>query len=174
VTTRNQPDAPGPITVRRMLAEDWQNARCVRLAALADSPDAYGRSLDEEVALPDTEWQRRAIANAAGVTSCGLLAFKDDVPCGLVVGILPHSHDAELHGLWVAENIRRRGTGSMLVHAVCAWARDLGAKQITLKVLAANHGAIALYRATGFEPRQGGHSTSGVRYEPALYMVKRF
>src|ERR1700712_395865 len=31
VTTRNPPDAPGPITVRRMLAEDWQNARCVRL-----------------------------------------------------------------------------------------------------------------------------------------------
>jgi ribosomal protein S18 acetylase RimI-like enzyme len=164
-----------PIIVRRMLTEDWQNARCVRLAALADSPDAYGRSLDEEVALPDTEWQRRAIANAAGVTSCGFLAFKDDVPCGLVVGILPHSHDAELHGLWVAQNIRRHGTGRMLVQAVCDWARERGAKQITLKVIASNHSAIALYRATGFALRESGaHTTTGARQEPALYMVRRF
>lgn len=159
------------VRVQRVRAQDWQQVRCVRLAALADAPDAFGSTLARELALTDADWQVRTENNATGQKSCGFLAFIDDVPCGFVVGVLSQPHEVELFALWVAQNIRRRGTGLALVQAVCGWARERGAQRVSLKVVAANLGAIALYHANGFE---GGAETScGERDEPALRMHKR-
>jgi ribosomal protein S18 acetylase RimI-like enzyme len=154
-----------------MRPDDWEAARCVRLAALADAPDAFGRTLEEEVALPDDAWSERARANALGETQVGFLAFCNDVPCGLVVGALENG-EAQLSGTWVAANVRRRGTGRALVQAVCAWATERGARAISLKVVGANRGAVELYRANGFELVEGANATCGARNAPALEMRK--
>jgi ribosomal protein S18 acetylase RimI-like enzyme len=151
-----------------MRAEDWQQARCVRLAALADAPEAFGRTLEEELALSDADWQQRASDNAIGLKTCGFLAWNGDVPCGLAVGVWIGPGEAELHGMWVAQNVRRYGTGRALVQAVFAWARDRGARRVSLKVTDGNAAAIALYRANGFELAQDPQTTCGSREVPAL------
>jgi ribosomal protein S18 acetylase RimI-like enzyme len=161
------------VDVRRIRAEDWQLVRCVRLAALADAPGAFERTLEDELAMVDEQWQQRAAHNAAGVTSCGFLALASDVPCGFVVGVLAEPQQAELFALWVAANVRRRGTGRALVQAVSAWARERGASQLSLRVVAANSGAVELYRANGFEVEAGVGGSCGARQDPALRMHKR-
>lgn len=158
------------IAARRMRAEDWQQARCVRLAALADAPEAFGRTLAEELALSDEDWQKRAADNAIGLKSCGFLAWNGDVPCGLAVGVWTGPGEAELHGMWVAQNVRRYGTGRALVQAVCAWARERGARRISLKVTDGNTAAIALYRANGFDSAEQAQTTCGARNAPALQL----
>lgn len=169
------------VMVRQMRAEDWELARCVRLAALADAPQAFARTLDEEVALPDQTWRERARASAAGETRVGFLALCDEVPCGLVVGVLASPREAELQGMWVAPNVRRRGVGRALTHAVCAWARQRGARHISLEVVSVSEPALALYRANGFEPSSApdameavdaAYATCGARRAPALRLSK--
>lgn len=161
------------VSIRRVRAEDWQLVRCVRLAALADAPDAYGRTLEEAVALPDAHWQTRAREHAAGDKSCAFLALIDDVPVGYVVGVVAGPKQAELYALWVAANVRRRGTGLALVQQVAVWARACGAERLSLKVVAANSGAAALYRAHGFEAEADAATSCGARQAPALHMHKR-
>lgn len=159
------------VSVRRMRAEDWDAARCVRLAALADAPEAFGRTLAEEVALSDDAWRELAQANASSEVQIGFLAFCNDVPCGVAVGELAQGA-AVLSGMWVAGNVRRQGIGRALVQAVCAWATERGARSVSLKVVSANAGAVALYRANGFEPVDGVATTCGARKAAALEMRK--
>jgi len=161
------------VTIRRVRPEDWQLVRCVRLAALADAPDAFGRTLEEELAHPDAYWQERTAENAAGETSCAFLALIDDVPCGYVAGLLREPKRADLFSMWVAGNVRRRGTGLALAQAVAVWARERGAEQLSLKVVAANSGAVELYRATGFDVEKAAATSCGAREAPALHMHKR-
>jgi ribosomal protein S18 acetylase RimI-like enzyme len=156
-----------------MRAEDWQQARCVRLAALADAPEAFGRTLADELQLPDAAWEKRAADNAIGLKSCGFLAWNGDVPCGLAIGVWMGEGQAELHGMWVAGNVRRYGTGRALVQAVCAWARERGARRVSLKVTANNAGALALYRANGFQLAKDAQTTCGARDAPALRLEKQ-
>ena len=37
--------------------DDWRVVRHLRLGALADEPDAFGATLDEEVPLPESSWR---------------------------------------------------------------------------------------------------------------------
>jgi len=64
---------------------------------------------------------------------------------------LPASaHVREIRGLAVAPTGQRRGVGRALLAAAADAAREAGARRLTLRVLAANAPARALYRATGF------------------------
>ena len=161
------------VDIRRVRTEDWQLVRCVRLAALADAPGAFGKTLAEEVALPDSHWQAATARNAVGETSCAFLALIEDVPCGYVVGVLREPKHAELYALWVAANVRRRGTGLALTQAVAVWARERGAEHLSLKVIAANSGAVELYRRTGFDLEAAAATSCGDRQDPALLLQKR-
>ena len=59
---------------------------------------------------------------------------------------------ATLYQMWVAPEYRRRGAGRALVGASVAWAKDMGAKSITLKVTCGDSPALRLYAAAGFMP----------------------
>ena len=161
------------VGVRRVRAEDWQLVRCVRLAALADAPSAFERTLEEELAMPDGHWEQSAANYARGDSSSGFLAMIGEVPCGFVVGVLSEPQQAELFALWVAGNVRRRNIGRSLVQAVSEWATQRGAVQLSLRVVAANSGAVGLYRAQGFAVEAGASGSCGSRRAPALRMHKR-
>lgn len=59
-------------------------------------------------------------------------------------------HVLDLNGLTVDPNRRRIGAGRMLVDAAVEEARNRGARKLSLRVLAGNTGARALYEACGF------------------------
>jgi ribosomal-protein-alanine N-acetyltransferase len=91
----------------------------------------------------------------------GLVAVSEGKLVGFAVGSwLPPEPAAELEGLFVEQNLRRRGVGASLLRGCMSWAASAGASAIRLEVRASNKGALALYRGYGF-------STTGVR--PGYY-----
>ena len=162
--------------LRAVTAEDWELAKCVRLAALADTPDAFEATLAEELQVPESSWRARAQDSAAGRTSRCFLAQREGVPCGMAVGVLNESTQrVTLNAMWVAGNVRRRGIGRALVRAVCDWARSRGALGVDLEVTQSSASARALYAALGFTPcADQPASTCGARRSPAQRMQLTF
>lgn len=158
--------------IRSVSAADWELARCVRLAALADAPDAFAATLAEELAFPDAAWRERAAKNAEGTSSCGFLALREGVPCGMAVGVLEAGGQrVELNAVWVAPNVRRLGLAGRLVNAVCSWARQRHARDVELEVTSESRAAIALYHSLGFA-QQDGQTHCGSRQALAIRMGK--
>jgi ribosomal protein S18 acetylase RimI-like enzyme len=60
-------------------------------------------------------------------------------------------HVREVSGLGIDPAYQRRGHARALLAAAIERAREEGAERLTLRVLSANPGAIALYEAAGFE-----------------------
>lgn len=134
------------MNVERVGPAHWQALREVRLRALADSPGAFLRTYDEEAALPDDEWQRRAEERVT------FLAWVDGEPAGMVGAHVPPDVDdaVELVAMWSAPEHRRRGVGRALVEAVVGWARSTGAGRVVLWVMRGNDAARVFYESVGF------------------------
>lgn len=159
--------------IRPLQAGDWELVRCVRLAALADAPDAFARTLDEELQLSEASWRDRATRNAQGLDSVSFLALREGVPCGMVVGVCETAEPrVQLNALWVAQNVRRRGLGAQLVERVCSWAAARGAREVVLEVTTSSRAAIALYRSLGFSEQGELPVSCGARRAPALRMSR--
>jgi ribosomal-protein-alanine N-acetyltransferase len=58
--------------------------------------------------------------------------------------------ECELEFVLVPPEARRQGIGSMLVHTILAWARELAAHEIWLEVRESNARALRLYEECGF------------------------
>lgn len=72
---------------------------------------------------------------------------------GLVIGYVCLwliQGDVHITNVAVDPARRRRGVGARLVRFALAWAREHGARRITLEVRASNHAAQALYQRFGF------------------------
>lgn len=81
-----------------------------------------------------------------------LVVWRDGRPigCGAVRRI--DAQTGELKRMYVAPAARGTGLGRRLVEALEAEARALGLWRLVLETGIRQHAAIALYRATGFEP----------------------
>lgn len=140
------------ITVRRIAPNEATVLRAVRLAALADTPAAFGSTLERELAFDDTEWLDRATNSSTGDDRCTFLAWHDD---GRVVGIVggyvePDDATVDLVSMWTDPSVRRSGTGRRLIDAVVDWARAAGATRVELWVTRGNDPAQLLYESMGF------------------------
>jgi ribosomal protein S18 acetylase RimI-like enzyme len=125
--------------------------KAVRLRALEDTPAAFGSTYARESQLSDADWQQRA-ANLCTPRSIGYLAQDHDVYCGIAVSFLNQQNPqhAELMSMWVAPEQRRTNTGRLLVDAIEAWARSVGAHTLQLMVTSYNLAAISFYQRLGF------------------------
>jgi GNAT superfamily N-acetyltransferase len=141
-------------TVRCLAPHEWRTYRELRLSALADSPDAFGRTLAEERDRRDAEWESRLASAGDSRWNLALVAEVDGRPVGLAWGrIDPSAPDvANLYQMWVAPDYRRLGTGQMLLEAVIAWARVKHACYLDLGVTCGNSPAVRLYMRAGFRP----------------------
>lgn len=135
------------IAVRRLSPDDWRDWRRLRLAALADAPDAFSSSLADWTGEGDREDRWRARLSDVPFN---VLAEVDGTAVGMASGLRPGGADAELISLWVDGRARGRGVGDVLVEEVLSWARAEGAGRVVLGVRLANAAAIALYRRHGF------------------------
>jgi GNAT superfamily N-acetyltransferase len=136
--------------IERLQPGAWERFRELRLRALAEAPDAFGRTLAEEEAMPPADWRARLESgdSATFIASC---AAGD---LGLVVGAVWHGipSAAGLFAMWVAPQARGSGIGGRLVNAVIEWARARGHSSLLLDVADANLPAVALYHSQGFRP----------------------
>jgi len=144
-------DAP---TIRAFSPGEWRAYRDLRLRALADSPDAFGRTLAEESSRPDSEWARRLSASDDSGINLPLVAEVRGEPIGLAWGRIDRSAPdvAALYQMWVAPSHRRMGAGRMLLESVVAWARTLNASCLELGVTCDDGPARRLYERVGFKP----------------------
>ena len=138
------------VDVERMGPTEWERVRQVRLAALADAPEAFGTLLADELERSPESWRARLEAEDTAT----FLAREGDKDVGIVTGapFSDHPSCAGLFAMWVEPAARGRGVGDRLVDAVGGWARVRGYQQLILHVADENQPAIALYNRHGFEP----------------------
>jgi len=135
------------VTVQRLTPDDWQVWREVRLAALADSPRAYGSSLAREERFGEADWRAR-LDPANGLSAVALLGER---VVGAVGGYTPAGADAVLLiAMWAHPQSRGRGIGDALVADVLAWARENGWSTVRLRVADGNLAARRLFERNGF------------------------
>lgn len=142
------------IQVRRAQPGEWATAREVRLAALADAPEAFGSTLARELALTEAHWRDRVgtwpwfLAYQAG-EAVGMVAAAPEREAGARPA---GQRDWHLTGMWVSPQARGTGAADLLVNAVTGYAQAQGATGVTLWVALSNARARAFYQRMGFQP----------------------
>jgi GNAT superfamily N-acetyltransferase len=140
--------------IRTLHPADWTVYRELRLAALGESPHAFGSTLAEETARPDDAWAARLAAPALGDYrhAWPYVAELDGTPVGLAWVKLDATDaaTASLYQVWVAPQARGQGVGAALLDAAIAWARARRATALHLGVTAGDGAAARLYRRAGF------------------------
>src|SRR5262249_23243892 len=112
-------------SVRRFALHEWALYRDLRLSALADSPDAFGRTLSEEQPRTHAEWPNRLESGSDPRWNLPLIAAVGAEPIGLAWGRIEISTAdvANLYQMWVAPKYRGRGAGRILLETVIEWAQ---------------------------------------------------
>lgn len=142
-----------PPTIRRVRSDEALELRAIRLAALKDSPFAFGSSYESEAQQPDDHWAARARSGARGVDRATFFALMNDQTVGLVGAYRPEADGGvvELVSMWTAPETRRMGVARALVGAVLDWAGDdVSAATVHLWVTRGNAPAERLYETMGF------------------------
>lgn len=136
-----------PVTVSRLVADDWQVYRAIRLAMLRESPAAFGGTHREAAGNDETAWRQSLTNNVV------LIARVGQTPAGSVMYSehgMTDPGDGALYGLWVDPGSRRSGVARALVDAVLEQAAIEGRRRVVLHVVADNTVARSFYRREGF------------------------
>jgi GNAT superfamily N-acetyltransferase len=139
--------------VRRFEAHEWPAYRDLRLRSLQDAPDAFGSTYALEAARSEEQWEQRLSSGTTSLTDLPLVVEEDGAYVGLAWARIDRScpTDAHLYQVWVAPEVRGRGCGALLLGAVLAWARSVGAQRVALRVTSGDSPATRLYGRAGFQ-----------------------
>jgi ribosomal protein S18 acetylase RimI-like enzyme len=146
--------------IRRVTADEREALRGVRLRALADAPDAFGTTLDEATARPDSWWTDWAERSAASETQAMFLAWEGAQAVG-IAGVFHHDGVWQVISMWVERAARGRGVGQALLDAAVAFADG----EVRLSVTDGIGDARRLYERYGFVDTG---DTEPLRSNPAL------
>jgi len=135
------------MTIRPSTEEDWQILKSIRLAALLDSPSAFGLSHAIAAAYSELQWRDRASNKTQPQF---LLALEHDIAVGLIGDTINPDHEYNLIAMWVRPEYRGSGIAARLVDAVKARALAKGYKRVVLSVSPDNLPAANFYRRQGF------------------------
>ncbi|GAA2166424.1 MULTISPECIES: GNAT family N-acetyltransferase [Glycomyces] len=137
------------IDLRVLAPDDWRVWRSLRLAALAEAPEAFASRLADWEGDGDREKRWRSRLAMPGAHN--LVAELAGRPVGMASGVPASDPQArELIAMWVSPGARGAGVGDALIAAVTRWARAEGASELRLAVYSHNLAAAALYRRNGF------------------------
>lgn len=133
--------------VRRLTADDAENARAIRLEGLKLHPGAFSRDYEQDERRDIEEWRARL---ASGAWFGG---FVDDVLSGVCAFARGNSsktaHTGKLGGMYVREAARGTGLAGAIFEAVIDHA-TAQVEQLELTVNADNARAIKFYERHGF------------------------
>ncbi|WP_063913490.1 GNAT family N-acetyltransferase [Pseudomonas sp. p21] len=132
--------------VRSTETKDWMLLKQVRLAALLDTPTAFGVSYQTAAAYNDEQWKERA--SSAGTEFW--LAFEQDRPVGMIGAAVSSANRFNLIGMWVEPAARGSGAAAQLVEAVKARATVKGFDRVFLDASPDNARASNFYLKQGF------------------------
>jgi ribosomal protein S18 acetylase RimI-like enzyme len=135
------------IEIRGTKERDWEALKQIRLAALLDTPTAFGVSHANAVADTDSRWRDRAAGRGQALFT---LAFMYDCAIGMVGQVLTSPSECNLIAMWVAPECRGTATATRLVESVKAHAVAQGCARVVLEVVPSNLRAVAFYHKQGF------------------------
>ena len=140
--------------VRKLISDEWEVYKDLRLRSLADSPDAFGKTLAEEQKRSDDEWSNRLLSGVQSDTDLPLIAEVNGQPVGLAWGRVEESRPdtANLYQMWVAPNHRSKGIGGLLLETVIYWTESKNINYLELGVTFRDSPALRLYKRYGFLP----------------------
>lgn len=151
------------LDLRTLTPNDWQLWRDLRLAALAESPDAFGSTLAAWSGDGDREDRWRDRLSIPGARD--FVVLLDGTAVGMASGV--PTEDAgvvELISMWASPDARGRGVGERLIDGVERWGAEQGATTLRLSVMHDNPRASALYERAGFAaPTDAGWTPSSGR-----------
>jgi len=135
------------VTTRLLAADDWQDLRSARLAALSDSPHAFvATSAQEEGWEPEAWMARLARSDWAG-------AWDNDRIVGIACLSAPDPGEPKrpfVERVWVAPPHRRQGLVRKMLQELEGPARMAGATHLQLWVLDSNIEALHAYLKLDF------------------------
>jgi GNAT superfamily N-acetyltransferase len=140
------------VRIRQLESHEWALIRELRLRALADSPDAFARTLAEALGENDAYWVKLAGSVTQPDGQVMLVAELDGRAVGLAFGLFDKERATTGHvaGMWVDPEARGRGVGRALLESVIAWARSRALDRLELWVTKGNGVAARLYERAGF------------------------
>jgi RimJ/RimL family protein N-acetyltransferase len=142
--------------VRQLTPDDWKTLREIRLAALADAPDAFLMAYADAVGLDEQQWRIRT------TRSDMFAAFVGGAAVGLVGLFGPNeAGDHTLIAMWVAPALRGTGVAGALIGAVVDRAASTGARSVRLEVAPGNVRAEKVYSRHGFAPTDEAPEIAG-------------
>ena len=117
-------------------------------------------------------WSKTALSLLTGEEALGFVCLEDGraVAYG---GMMLAPDEAQVTNIATHPDFRRRGLAREVTGALIREAQQRGLEQIVLEVRASNEGAIALYRALGFEQVGVRRRFYRAPTEDALVMIKR-
>ena len=128
--------------IRRLDPNDWRVWRDLRLRSLADSPDAFGSTLEREEAFAEEDWRDR-------VQSMTIVAFVEGKPAAMGSGYRIRSGWVQVVAMWTDPAYRGRGLARQVLDAVVRSARSEN-RRLVLDVARGNSAARTAYEHYGF------------------------
>ena len=135
------------MNIRTTEEQDWLILKETRLAALLDTPTAFGVSYQIAVTDSDEQWKQRALPSTQPKF---WLAFNDDKAIGMIGAGLDQAKRYNLIAMWVEPESRELGVAERLVEAVKADAINRRFKQVFLDVSPVHLKAFRFYKKHGF------------------------
>ena len=150
--------------IRRIRADEWEQARMLRLAALADpaAPIAFLDTLENALELPEEFWAARTLGVAEGPSAQFVAVAPSGEWLGTVVVLVFEAgtedywghpvlgRRANVVGVFVRARARGAGLIDALFDAAMAHARDQGFEELYLEVHRDNTRARGAYERIGF------------------------
>jgi RimJ/RimL family protein N-acetyltransferase len=138
------------IQVYELTDSDWERLRAIRLASLADSPDAFGASYEVEAELPREAWLERmstvryftALIDNQDIAVMSVDQFDGDFGANIWLG-----------GCWVHPSVRGSGVMKAMMEFIDSVAEERAWQCQGLGVWHDNYPAIAAYERLGFVVR---------------------
>jgi predicted GNAT family acetyltransferase len=122
--------------LRRLGPDDWEDFRGIRLRSLADSPDAFGSTLEREQAFTEDDWRRRLT---------GPVYVVDDPHPVAIGGVFDDAGTPHVWGMWTEPAHRGRGHARAILDVLIP-----PGTTAELDVNITNGGARAVYERYGF------------------------
>ena len=142
----------GTVRTRKLVPDEWELFRDMRLRALLDAPDAFGATYATSATMDERAWRGWLTGDGWDATLASFVVEDDAAPVAIATCAVFHAEPdvADLFSMWVAPPARGKGAGRRLVEAAVDHARDRSCDRVILRVTVGNDAAAALYVSCGF------------------------
>lgn len=151
--------------IRRLGLGEEMLYRGVRLASLAESPDAFSSSYAEAMERDESSWHVQADASATGGDRATFIAIDGEAGgVGAIYGVEGEREVGELIQMWIAPERRGQDLAGNLLDGLLRWAWLSGFRRIKAEVEISNARALRFYQSYGFakSAEAGSYSKSSL------------